>query len=178
MQKFLLSCGIIFSACAITLPAQAEQHTVSIGYAYVKPQDIKALNGATLSYRYELDDQWGLLSSFTFAKGDEKETEEYPKLDTKYYSLMTGPTYRINDYVSLYSQLGLSRINIKISSADYGEYGKINKNALGWGAGLIVNPTTNTSVTVGYEGSRFNIKGDEDNKLSTNGFNVTVGYRF
>ncbi|NRN27042.1 Ail/Lom family outer membrane beta-barrel protein [Photorhabdus heterorhabditis] len=49
----------------------------------------------------------------------------------------------------------------------------------GWGAGLIVNPTTNASVTVGYEGSRFNTKeyGGEG-KISTNGFNVTVGYRF
>ncbi|NHB92914.1 Ail/Lom family outer membrane beta-barrel protein [Photorhabdus cinerea] len=182
MQKFLLSCGIIFSACAITLPAQAEQHTASIGYAYVKPQEIKALNGATISYRYELDDQWGLLSSFTFAKGDEKETEEYSKLDAKYYSLMAGPTYRINDYVSLYSQLGLSRMNVKFSATyanGYTEKTEGNNNALGWGAGLIVNPTTNTSVTVGYEGSRFNAKeyGGEG-KISTNGFNVTVGYRF
>ncbi|WP_256125192.1 Ail/Lom family outer membrane beta-barrel protein [Photorhabdus luminescens] len=182
LRKLLLSCGVIFSVSAITLPAQAEQHTASIGYAYVKPQDASALNGATLSYRYELDDQWGLLSSFTFAKGNEKETEYYTRDDLKYYSLMIGPTYRINDYISLYGQLGLSRINDK-STAHYsgGEIEKesASKNALGWGTGFIINPTTNTSITAGYEGSRFSIKdGKEKDHLSTNGFNITVGYRF
>ncbi|WP_445374530.1 Ail/Lom family outer membrane beta-barrel protein [Photorhabdus tasmaniensis] len=179
MQKLLLSCGAIFSVFAITLPAQAEQHTASIGYAYVKPQDVKALNGATLSYRYELDDQWGVLSSFTFAKGDDAETIDRPKIDTKYYSLMTGPTYRINDYISLYSQVGLSKIDLKLSYSGTDANGKINEKALGWGAGVIVNPTTNTSVTVGYEGSRFDIKDGVDKyKISTNGFNISVGYRF
>ncbi|NDK98247.1 Ail/Lom family outer membrane beta-barrel protein [Photorhabdus bodei] len=190
MQKLLLSCGVIFSVSAITLPAQAEQHTASIGYAYVKPQDVSALNGATLSYRYELDDQWGLLSSFTFAKGDEKETTKdyHSKGDIKYYSLMAGPTYRINNYISLYGQLGLSRINAKSSthyrpsprySDGYIEKETVSKNTLGWGAGFIINPTTNTSITAGYEGSRFSIKdGNEKDHLSTNGFNITVGYRF
>ncbi|MQL47559.1 outer membrane beta-barrel protein [Photorhabdus khanii] len=179
MQKILLSCGAIFSVFAITLPAQAEQHTASIGYAHVKPQDVKALNGATLSYRYELDDQWGVLSSFTFAKGDEKETTERQKIDTKYYSLMTGPTYRINDYISLYSQVGLSRMKLKWSDSDNNTNGKSEENALGWGAGFIVNPTTNTSITAGYEGSRFDIKDGVDKyKISTNGFNISVGYRF
>ncbi|ETS30204.1 hypothetical protein BB987_16695 [Photorhabdus temperata] len=176
MQKLLLSCGVLFSVSAITLPAHAEQHTASIGYAHVKPKDVKALNGATLSYRYELDDQWGVLSSFTFAKGDEKKTEDFPTIDTKYYSLMTGPTYRINDYISLYSQVGLSKLNIKFSNDNDG---KIKENALGWGAGFIVNPTTNTSITAGYEGSRFDIKDGVDKyKISTNGFNISVGYRF
>ncbi|OCA55913.1 Ail/Lom family outer membrane beta-barrel protein [Photorhabdus namnaonensis] len=190
MQKLLLSCGVIFSVSAITLPAQAEQNTASIGYAYVKPQDVSALNGATLSYRYELDDQWGLLSSFTFAKGDDKETTKnyHSKSDVKYYSLMAGPTYRINDYVSLYGQLGLSRINAKSSThyrpsddyrTGYIEKESVSKNTLGWGAGFIINPTTNTSITAGYEGSRFSIKdGNEKDHLSTNGFNITVGYRF
>ncbi|NHB96548.1 Ail/Lom family outer membrane beta-barrel protein [Photorhabdus stackebrandtii] len=176
MQKILLSCGVLLSVSAITLPAYAEQHTASIGYAYVKPKDIKALNGATLSYRYELDDQWGVLSSFTFAKGNEKETIDRQEIDTKYYSLMTGPAYRINDYISLYSQVGLSKLNLKFSNGNDGE---IKENALGWGAGFIVNPTTNTSVTVGYEGSRFDIKDGVDKyKISTNGFNISVGYRF
>ncbi|MCC8458950.1 Ail/Lom family outer membrane beta-barrel protein [Photorhabdus aegyptia] len=184
MQKLLLSCGVIFSVSVITLPVQAEQNTASIGYAYVKPQDVSALNGATLSYRYELDDQWGLLSSFTFAKGDEKETTKnyHSKSDIKYYSLMAGPTYRINDYVSLYGQLGLSRINAKSSthfSTGDTEKDEASKNTLGWGAGFIINPTTNTSITAGYEGSRFSIKdGNEKDHLSTNGFNITVGYRF
>ncbi|MDA6077035.1 hypothetical protein O0544_12885 [Edwardsiella anguillarum] len=42
-----------------------------------------------------------------------------------------------------------------------------------------MNPMDNLAITVGYEGSRFNFNGDnEGSKASTNGFNVSLGYRF
>lgn len=173
----LIACVFMMSTLA-----QAETQTVSLGYAHIKPQQLKALNGATLGYRYEFDDSWGALGNFTFAKGDRKESAEYAKGDFKYYSLMAGPTYRINEYISLYGQLGLAHFKAKFSANydwGYSEHSSESKTAVGWGAGMIVNPLENVAVTLGYEGSRFNFsKYGSDSKMTTNGFNVGLGYRF
>ncbi|MBI6550103.1 hypothetical protein [Xenorhabdus lircayensis] len=60
-----LTTGLLF--CSL---AQAESKTISLGYAHIKPQDEKALKDAILNYRYELNNEWGILSSFTEDDGD------------------------------------------------------------------------------------------------------------
>ncbi len=182
MMKKVRVMTLIAAGFMVSALAQAETQTVSLGYAHIKPQDEKALNGATLGYRYEFNDNWGVLGNFTFAKGDRKETDEDAKGDFKYYSLMAGPTYRINEYISLYGQLGLAHFKAKFDANydnGYSEHSSASKTALGWGAGFIVNPVDNVAVTVGYEGSRFNVNDDNGGgKVSANGFNVSLGYRF
>ncbi|WP_336879632.1 Ail/Lom family outer membrane beta-barrel protein [Providencia rettgeri] len=156
----------------------ADTDSIYAGYARVKPQYDKALNGFTLGYQHEFMSGWGLMTNFTYAKGDRKETEEDASANIKYYSLMTGPSYRINDYIGLYGQLGLAHIKAKGSAHyedGYTEHFSQSKSALAWGAGIIVNPADNFAITAGYEGSHFSV---DDDKVSTNGFNVTAGYRF
>lgn len=185
MMKKMLVTSLIASGFMVSaqVQAQAGSQTVSLGYAHITPQDEKAMNGATLGYRYEFNDDWGVLGNFTFAKDNREETEDDAKVDFKYYSLMAGPTYRINDYISLYGQLGLAHFKAKFDATyDTGEseHGSSSKTALGWGAGFIVNPIDNVAITVGYEGSRFSytdFDGD-DGEFSTNGFNVSLGYQF
>lgn len=43
-----------------------------------------------------------------------------------------------------------------------------------WGAGIIVNPMANLSLTVGYEGTNVDLEGSRN----LNGFNIGTGYRF
>ncbi|OTA14859.1 virulence-related outer membrane protein [Xenorhabdus vietnamensis] len=105
-----LAVGLLF--CSFS---QAESQAISLGYAHVKLQENKALKGAILNYHYELSNEWGILSSFTFAKGDRKETEEDCKVKFKYYSSMIGPTYRINNYLNIYGQAGIAPFKAKFS---------------------------------------------------------------
>ncbi|AIJ07355.1 Opacity protein LomR and related surface antigens [Edwardsiella anguillarum] len=182
MMKKMLVMPLIAAGFMVSTLALAETQTVSLGYAHIRPQEEKALNGAILGYQYEFDNDWGVLGNVTFAKGGRKETDDFAKGDFKYYSLMAGPTYRINEYISVYGQLGLAYFNAKFEANyddGYSEHSSASVTALGWGAGFIVNPMDNLAITVGYEGSRFNFNGDnEGSKASTNGFNVSLGYRF
>ncbi|WP_435526336.1 Ail/Lom family outer membrane beta-barrel protein [Escherichia coli] len=43
-----------------------------------------------------------------------------------------------------------------------------------YAAGVMINPTSNITINVGYEGTRAKL-GDN---YSMNGFNIGVGYRF
>ncbi|MDC9606935.1 Ail/Lom family outer membrane beta-barrel protein [Xenorhabdus griffiniae] len=169
-----LALGLLFGPFA-----QAEYQAISVGYAHIKLQQEKALKGATLNYRYELNNEWGILSSFTLAKGDREENEEAYKAKFNYYSSMIGPTYRINEYISMYGQAGIASLKGKFTEEDDDsatEQSNLSKSALAWGTGFIINPVENFAVTIGYEGSHFNF--NTEGKVSTNGFNIGFGYRF
>jgi putative virulence related protein PagC len=99
----------------------------------------------------------------------------------KYYSLLVGPAYRVNEYVSVYALGGVSytKLNEDTTWIDsngpfYHESESDNSTAFAWGAGLQFNPTGNISVGIGYEGTTAKYI----HSHSINGFNLTVGYRF
>lgn len=165
----------------------ADNHTVSVGYAQSKVEGFKNIRGVNVQYRYEWDSPLSVIGSFSYMKGDDSysyrinafgETVGYDtKTDLKYYSLLAGPAYRINDYVSLYALAGLAHTKVKdrtVYSVEYAEDFNDSKTSFAYGAGVIVNPTDNLSVSVGYEGTR--VKYNEN--VAINGFNIGVGYRF
>ncbi len=83
----------------------------------------------------------------------------------------------INDYISFYGLIGVAHTKVDenvtfpgVYSEEYSE----NKTSFAYGAGVIVNPISNLSVSVGYEGTR--VKYNED--VAINGFNIGIGYRF
>lgn len=167
--------------------ALANNHTVSIGYAQSKVEDFKNLRGVNVQYRYEWDSPLSVIGSFSYLKGDESfsEREDFygdisgydGKTNVKYYSLMAGPAYRLNDYVSLYALIGAAhtKVDENVTYLDgWSEKYSENKTSLSWGAGIVVNPVSNLSVSVGYEGTR--VKYSED--VAINGFNIGIGYRF
>ncbi|ELM3277223.1 outer membrane beta-barrel protein [Salmonella enterica] len=175
----LLCGGLLASTCAM-----ADTDSFSVGYTWLKAQYEKGLNGFSLGYQHEFVNGWGILTSFAWATGDRSETDDVASGKFKYWSLMTGPTYRFNDYFGIYGQLGLAHFNGKgdahYDDGDY-EHWSESRSALGWGAGVIINPVENLSVTVGYQGTRFSLGDDEyEDKanVSVNGFNIGVGYRF
>ncbi|EBU9317221.1 Ail/Lom family outer membrane beta-barrel protein [Salmonella enterica subsp. enterica serovar Muenchen] len=177
--------GVMFSGISMANAAQL-QNTASIGYAYSHIKDFGNLNGLNLSYRYEFTPEWGVIGSFSwltgkdnFRAGDGEDVSRFhDRLDE--YSLLAGPTYRINDYVSLYGQVGVALGRVKENSYypdNYTESSSATKTAFAYGAGVQFNPVENIAVTLGYEGSSFK-SGNGTDSFSPNGFNIGVGYRF
>lgn len=182
MKKIALAV-IGVSALLGTSSALADNHTVSLGYAQAKVQGFKNIRGVNAQYRYEWDSPVSVIGSLTYMKGDESyslrenDSGYDGKTDLKYYSLLAGPAYRINDYVSLYAVAGLAHTKVKDKTTyltQYTEEDNSNKTSFAYGAGIAVNPVENMSVSVAYEGTRVKY----NDNVSINGFNVTVGYRF
>ncbi|HGY3897656.1 TPA: Ail/Lom family outer membrane beta-barrel protein [Klebsiella aerogenes] len=103
-------------------------------------------------------------------------------VDMKYYSLLVGPAYRINNYVSLYALGGAAYvkatgstkwINVGDVTANYEDISE-KSTSFAYGAGMIINPVENLSVNIGYEGTQADLAGN----YSINGFSVGIGYRF
>lgn len=177
----------------------AQNHTVSLGYAQGRVGDniIDTLRGINLQYRYEFDYNLSIVGSLSYLTHDYNESviDDYHKVrgsaDTKYYSFLVGPGYRINNYFSLYALAGFAHTKADVKVKGHYTYsGKLvsrhydsNSTNPAWGAGVLINPTNELSIYVGYEGSivkigdnKFNFNGH--NKFTYNGFNIGAGYRF
>ncbi|MFC6053291.1 hypothetical protein A6M14_10030 [Acinetobacter sp. Ac_877] len=181
MNKYLkYSLLIAMTASSYTF---ADNHSFSLGYAQSKISDLD-LKGVNAQYRYEWNSPFSLISSVSYLKGDVSEQDglDVYKTDVKYFTYMMGPAYRFNNYVSIYATTGIS--NIKLKSTDFTIGGttepadptKTSKTELAYGAGLIVNPTRNFTVNLGYEGT--NLKFADELRIKVNGWNASIGYRF
>lgn len=168
--------------------AFADNQSVSIGYAQSDVQDFKNIRGVNLQYHYEFDSPFSVVGSFTYMSGSE-DRHYYvdsdavnTNIDVKYYSLLVGPAYRINDYVSLYALGGAARTkadaDVKWLNAGSNDIMRASESykstSFAYGAGVIINPIENLTVNVGYEGTT----ADLDDNYSINGFNIGIGYRF
>lgn len=191
MKKSILA-TIIISAL-ISPVAMADNHSVSLGYAQSRIQSLTNLRGVNLEYRYEFDNPLSVLASAsyltrsdsgqdTYDLGYSQTLTEKDDAKAKYFSLLVGPAYRLNEYVSLYALGGIARTKIELKERAYYNSEKLgsvsfseSKNSFAWGAGVIVNPIEDMSINIGYEGTRTNIL---DENYSVNGFNIGVGYRF
>ncbi|EBY6522847.1 hypothetical protein D5P15_03035 [Salmonella enterica subsp. enterica serovar Livingstone] len=170
-SSFLVFLGLLLAS---PLALANDKHTVSFGYAQthlssLKNSDSKDLRGFNFKYRYEFNETWGMLGSFTATRN---EMENYTWKDGKlhkngsdsvdYGSLMFGPTYRFNDYVSLYGNAGIATMKFNKHSKE---------DSFAYGAGVIFNPVKSISIDASWEASRFFA-------VDTNTFGVSVGYRF
>ncbi|ENN8379066.1 Ail/Lom family outer membrane beta-barrel protein [Providencia rettgeri] len=190
MKKYGAVLAVV-TGCLMGNIAQADNQTVSIGYAQSKVQDFKNIRGVNVQYRYEWNSPISVLSSFTYMKGSDDYDANAgldiikDDIDLKYYSLLVGPAYRVNDYISLYALGGIAHTKASGSSEWYnheaGSYHYMGKqsvsetsNSFAYGFGFSVNPTDYLAVNVGYEGSKAELDGNH----SINGFNVGVGFRF
>ncbi|EPL1175486.1 Ail/Lom family outer membrane beta-barrel protein [Morganella morganii] len=185
---------IISGGLMVTVPASANTQTFSVGYAQSKVQDFKHIRGINAQYRYEWNSSpLSVIGSFTYMKGDDSnsyydEEGDYYKnhADVKYYSLLAGPAYRVNDYFSFYGLIGVAHTkadggyewlnSVGSHELDGHESGNLSGKStnFAFAAGVQINPTANLSVNVGYEGSNADIYG----KHKIDGFNVGFGYRF
>ena len=174
--------GAIFTcALGVSINAVAAQHTVSVGYAQTKAEDFKDLKGVNAQYRFENESPVGVVVSASYVSGDDKSNYGFgeEKAEVKSFSLLAGPAYRFNEYVSAYALAGFANVKSDYSDHEFdGSYSyssSLTKTEFAYGAGVAVNPAQNVSVHVGYEGTKVKFEG-ESAKL--NGFNIGVGYRF
>ncbi len=193
MKKIIA--GLVVVGGIVACPvAMAESQTVSVGYAHAKIQDVVSLNGFNLQYRYEWDSPLSIIGSFSYMTGDDRDAYhdargEFYKtdFDAKYTSLLAGPAYRINDYVSVYGLLGVAYTKISGTYEWRNNFGASEPDGhldisdsrhttkFAYAAGVVINPMDNLSVGIGYEGSD---AGFYKSNKSINGFNVGIGWRF
>lgn len=95
---------------------------------------------------------------------------------------MVGPSYRFNDYASVYGMIGVANNQIKSSYSwdDHSYYGSAlshgsgskneNKTNVAYSVGLQTNPVKNVVIDVAYEGAA--------GGLNSSGFTLGVGYSF
>lgn len=114
-----LSLALLVASTLMSGTALANNHTVSIGYAQSDFENLGDIRGVNVQYRYEWDSPFSVMGSFTYLTGDSSEVDDDGASDVlkfkdevKYYSLLAGPAYRINDYVSVYALGGVSYIKV------------------------------------------------------------------
>lgn len=200
MNKSLLTSLILSSL--IAAPAFAEQQTFTLGYAQGKISSGDKLKGINFKYNYMFDDQFGLIASLSYLKGDKSGMSDHSiwepdllahgKRDTKYISLLAGPSYKVNDMFNLYALAGWSRTKTDLKATwmnyegpdasgnpTYSNEGQVKghttKNAFAYGLGVQITPAPNWAVDVSYEGSKSS-NGFKDKNLNI--FNIGVGYSF
>ncbi|HBD81019.1 MAG TPA: Ail/Lom family protein [Leclercia adecarboxylata] len=186
MKKIALAVWV--AATLASGAALADNQTVSVGYAQSNVEDFKNIRGVNVQYRYEWDSPVSLVGSFTYMSGDQDEhyylfsDSVKNHIEVKYYSLMAGPAYRLNEFVSLYALGGVARVKADghttwVNGGDYyTQRDGIDEKStsFAYGAGVQFNATPDLAIHVGYEGTTADLGDDYD----INGWNVGVGYRF
>lgn len=187
MKKQLLSALLITGLFSISSAnahddLQFGKTTLSAGYSQIKMEGQNPMHGGVISLRQELNKQFGILATTTYAQNEydlNKSVKRVLKdINTRYYSVMTGPTLRLNDYFSVYAVAGISQIQFKNIDKSESNKNKIKKNAFSWGAGIMINPTEVLSISLGYENSRYKFSEIAKDKMIIDGFIANVGYRF
>ncbi|TNH43116.1 Ail/Lom family outer membrane beta-barrel protein [Photorhabdus luminescens] len=184
MKRTLVASVVAVGLSVFAFAANAAEHTISGGYAqsHIKIDDHKIDDhpkGLNLKYRYELDNNWGVISSFTYTYlGYEfyDRGRKVAKADIDYYSLMAGPTYRFNEYVSAYGMIGAAHGKVKASDLVHSNSDSHSKTSIGYGLGLQFNPVPNWTIDTSYEYAKFDDARLGDLKVGT--WVVGVGYRF
>lgn len=184
-----LSLAILAATTLMSGSALADNHTVSVGYAQSKMDNFKDFRGVNVQYRYEWDSAFSAIGSFSYMSGDEDYADYSSGMgslkahtEIKYTSLLVGPAYRINKYVSVYALGGLAYVKGDEDwkwgdvwgRTSHREKDSYDSTSFAWGAGVQVNPTQDLAISLGYEGTTADFGKD----FSINGFNINVGYRF
>ncbi|RLM25319.1 attachment protein [Brenneria alni] len=168
--------GLAFSSSVFA----AGESTLSIGYAqsdvkYESESPKDDPSGFNLKYRYEINDNWGVIGSFTYTGSDSNYSsgDSRSSLDLKYYSLGVGPTYRFNDYISAYALLGIGygKAEFEYEDSLIRAWAEEDKTYVTGGVGLQFNVTPNFAIDASYEYT-------ELDNVEVGTWAVGVGYRF
>ena len=112
-----LSVVVILAAAGASATAAEHQTTLSAGYLQAETDipGINDLKGVNVKYRYEFTDSLGVITSLSYAGGNDRKMTYYS--DTRKhedsvrahrFSFMAGPSLRVNDWFSAYTMIGAS----------------------------------------------------------------------
>ncbi|EBW6364457.1 porin family protein [Salmonella enterica subsp. enterica serovar Oranienburg] len=178
MNKKALTTGVgivLLSASASPVWADENAGIFSLGYAQAHTNHAGTLRGIRLANNYEVSPEWGVTTSFSWLNGSRRYSDDGDngRVTTRYYSLLSGPSWKLNNQFSLYSQVGPVLLHQRDNGADE----SVSKVGYGYSAGVAYTPINNISVTLGYEGADFDAT-HNSGSLNSNGFSLGVGYRF
>ena len=160
----------------------------------------KSPQGMSIRYRYEITDEIGVITSFTWVRsmtnaqafidinpGDESREVKNPAASARtdiranYWSLLSGPSWRFNEYLSVYAMagMGVAKVttdlkindNLNHGADSFSESKSTKKTALAWAAGAQFNLNESVAMDVAYESS-----GSGD--WRTSGVIVGIGLKF
>ncbi|XTZ40281.1 Ail/Lom family outer membrane beta-barrel protein [Salmonella enterica] len=144
-------------------------------------------------YRYEITDELGVIGSLAYAtqdgsvKGNAANQTDAASakfdIESKYFSALVGPAFRLNEYASLYGMIGFAHKKVderahateragSITTTLFNEHYNDSKTSLAYSIGAQFNVYEGVTLDAAYEGSA----GGGDWK--TNGFTVGLGYKF
>ncbi|WLH76515.1 Ail/Lom family outer membrane beta-barrel protein [Pseudomonas fluorescens] len=138
--------------------------------------DSRRKSGFNLKYRYELDSNLGFIVSYTDTGGIRSSGNN--KKTLQYRALTAGPSYRFNDYFSVYGGLGVSHgeYGIDVTHAN----GRLKESDAKYGlasiVGAQVNVFKNVTLDTSYEYSKLDVKNSKTGKFGT--WAVGLGYKF
>lgn len=187
MKKLILASALL-SLFSVAHNASAANHSLTLGYAQSKLENIENIKGVNVKYRFEFDHPVSVITSFSYMSGDYKDSFSYgwghhtETVEMKSYSLSVGPAYRFNDYISIYGMVGVGVNKIEDDirwDNTFGDSHYYNSSetsaAPAYSVGLQINPTENFVIDAAYEMTKAKFEGES---YSVKGFNVGVGYRF
>jgi opacity protein-like surface antigen len=165
MKKLILTLPLLagFGAVHPVAAALDGNDILSLGYAQQHSDRAGTLHGFRLGDNHAFANNWGLNNSVSWAMNS---GGNHGNADL--VSLLTGPSYQINDFLGLYAQAGPTFFHQNTLGTKWG---------YGYGTGLQITPRADINITVGYEGSDFS-SDHNSGSLDANGWNLGVGYRF
>ncbi|EOX7204151.1 Ail/Lom family outer membrane beta-barrel protein, partial [Escherichia coli] len=153
--------------------ASGPQTTLSAGWLHARTQVSESdnLNGFNVKYRYEFTDSVGLVSSFSYAnvqhiKNQRHDADRWHEdsLRHRWFSVMAGPSVRVNEWFSAYAMAGVAYSRVSTFSGDYlcvtdskgkrhdvltgSDDARHSNTSLAWGAGVQFNPTESVAIDV------------------------------
>ncbi|EIV4512235.1 Ail/Lom family outer membrane beta-barrel protein, partial [Escherichia coli] len=117
----ILSAAICLAVSGAPAWASEQQATLSAGYLHARTSAPGSdnLNGINVKYRYEFTDTLGLVTSFSYAGDRNRQLTRYSdtrwhedSVRNRWFSVMAGPSVRVNEWFSAYAMAGPSvRVN-------------------------------------------------------------------
>ena len=137
--------------------------------------DDASISGFNVKYQFEPDgSRIGFLGSFTYASGSDRIPQPQgpsAKIDSTYFSIAVGPSYRLNRFAAIYGLFGFA-------GADADVEGGVSVNdyfAPVFGAGVRLNPTSSIVVDAHYE--KAGIQSDRKH-VDGDTYSVGLGFQF
>ncbi|GCW32903.1 outer membrane precursor protein Lom [Escherichia coli] len=156
--------------------------------------------GMSIRYRYEITDELGVIASFTWARSmtnaqafidvkpsDPSREVKNPAASARtdiranYWSLLSGPSWRFNEYLSVYAMagMGVAKVttdlkindNLNHGAGSFSESNSTKKTSIAWSVGAQFNFNESVAMDVAYESS-----GSGD--WRTSGVVVGIGLKF
>lgn len=142
----------------------------------------KSLQGMSIKYRYEITEELGVITSFTWARSmtnaqtvielnpaEFSRTIKNPAASARtdiranYRSLLVGPSWRFNEYLSVYAMAGIGiakfttdlkiNDNLNHGAGSFSESNSTKKTSFAWATGAQFNLNESVAMDVAYESS-------------------------